>query len=210
MVSAALMSLVALFVALLFNSAKTSFELGSTRISGDQKAREVIAKLTPYLSSAFSPAPAGGGAIYDPLVGPASQSVTFVSTEDWLDSAYPSLTTSARLLPGGPGFSFNFFAYRIRFTGTGGNLILEKVNPQSNLGPWTAFNPPAPRTVARSIRDVKLNNVLFQRLYGSSNVIQVEVQLVSTDQARTADRSRFRTVDTTVRANINVAGESLR
>ena len=127
LIVASLFTVIGTVVAFLFTRGHSAYRHGESHIEIQRTGRDLGCWVTPFLGSMFHAVPSGRTIIVPETTDPNIQRpfVQFRTTEDWLDGAYPSQTTSSRLAQGLG--DLGVFEYRINQEAATGNILLEKM-----------------------------------------------------------------------------------
>ncbi|MGE0492011.1 MAG: PilW family protein [Vulcanimicrobiota bacterium] len=197
LITMALVSVIGLVLTVVYNQSYTSYDHGSTRVNIQTKGRQAMERLTPVVLSAF---PGSGQTIYVPDSNGTTASELVVSTtEDWLEPAYPSPTTSALSATGLGDITYHTYRVVLR----NGDLLLERVI--ANGSNWDTDPNLAPRSLAHTDRQTTL--VEFEVTRESTNALRV--RLLMRGKTRGANRQE-RDIEHDLETILHVPHESLR
>jgi len=158
----------------IYQVAQTAFQTGGGRIAMQQRARETLRRVVPYLSSAV-PASEGAQAVAVPELDNTESFVLFTSPMDWIDGTAMDPRTPT------------FRTYKIWFRVDDQDLT----SGEKKLWLYRVSTTDPNVIEARRALGKKLENVTFKRV--TENCVQIEV--TAKESVRAAN---FQTRDVTV------------
>lgn len=175
LIVASLFTIIGVVVASLFTRGASTYRHGETHIEMQRSGRTVVSRLTPFLSSIFNAANPTATALIvpasaDPNPNPVPNLVRFRTTEDWLNPAYPSQTTSSRMALSTA--DLRNYTYQIIQDANSGDVLLQKLEEPT---PGT-FNVLETRRLVRQKKSEEITNLRFT--LARSNLLVMEFETV--------------------------------
>lgn len=195
LIVASLFTIIGTVVAFLFSRGNSAYRHGESHIEMQRAGRQVVARVTPFISSVFNAAspstnPIRLPAAADPNVN--TTSVIFTTTEDWLSLDYPDAVTSSTLAASTA--DLRNYTYRIT-QDNNGNVVLHQLDEPT---PDT-FNITNTKVLVRQKQSEQISNLRFTLV--RSNLLVMEFQ---TSRETRGDANQPMTVTEDFRITFNL------